>query len=456
MKIIFAAILGVILLSTSCEDDEHVLGRMLGKSEIDFEVSQDLATDPGGNTVILKNNTPGTISIWDYGTGRSNRQQDTVRFAFQGSYEIKFSAVTAGGIVEMDPVIIEVTADNLNYVNDPFWTALSGGVGNEKTWLLDLDANGVSKFFNGPIYFSGDALTWDKACVVEGPTCWIWEADWAGNPWIGDAGDYGTMTFNLKGGPFVTVDHKMIPAKGVQSGTYFLDANARTLAMTDAEVLQNSWAVNDVESFTTGYFISLTEDAMQIAYPHKTKEEFMIFNYISKEYSDNWVPEEVPDPDFDHGDQGEILAVTSTKTWKFDLEVPYNWTNLQGDFLNPWTSRADIIATGWAPYGDGDVQNIDGVSISFSADGSVTITQDDGTSASGTFAIDEPTNTVSFSGVTPNILIASWVSATTTDQNTWKIVKVERDDLTDAVTGIWFGKRDPLKDEYMVFHFVLG
>jgi hypothetical protein len=182
----------------------------------------------------------------------------------------------------------------------------------------------------------------------------------------------------------------------------------------------------------------------------------MIFNYISKEYSDNWVPEEVPDPDFDHGDQGEILAVTSTKTWKFDLEVPYNWTNLQGDFLNPWTSRADIIATGWAPYGDGDVQNIDGVSISFSADGSVTITQDDGTSASGTFAIDEPTNTVSFSGVTPNILIASWVSATTTDQNTWKIVKVERDDLTDAVTGIWFGKRDPLKDEYMVFHFVLG
>jgi hypothetical protein len=109
---------------------------------------------------------------------------------------------------------------------------------------------------------------------------------------------------------------------------------------------------------------------MQLAFKNKAKDEYFVVNYLSKEYSDNWVPD-VPegDPNFDHGDQQEILPVSTSKTWKLDLEVPYNWTNLEGDFLNAWNSRADIIATGWAPYGDADVQNIDEASITFSADG---------------------------------------------------------------------------------------
>lgn len=455
MKRISILCMALMLIAIACQED-HELGAMLEKSQIDFEVIQDLTTDPGGNTVILKNNTPGTISMWNYGTGRSTRQQDTVHYAFKGEYTIKFSAVTAGGIVELDPVVIEVTDDNLQYVNDPLWTALSGGVGNSKTWLLDLDANGVSRYWNGPMYFSGDVWRWGGECAVDDDRCWIWEADYAGNTWIANAADYGTMTFSLQGGPFVHVEHLNSPGRGVEDGTFFLDANAKILNMTDAAPLMNNWAdQNNIVDWSTGYIISLTDDAMQVAYHDKVKTEFIIFNYISKEYSDNWVPEEQADPNFDHGNQSEILAVGTTKTWKFDLEVPYNWTDLSGNFLNTWNSRADIVATGWAPYGDGDVQNIDNVSISFSQNGTVVITQDDGTTETGTFTIDEPTNTITFTDVTPNILIADWVSAATTAENTWKIVNVERSDLTDAVTGIWFGKRDPVKSEYMVFHFVV-
>lgn len=453
IKIVFFTLLATMLFLASCVDDGHELGALLDKSEIKFEVVQDLTKDPGGNTVIMKNNTPGTISMWDYGTGRSNRAQDTVHFAFKGEYIIKFSALTAGGVVELDPVTIEVTDDNLNYVNDPLWTALSGGVGNEKTWLLDLDADGNSKYFTSPVYFSSDTYDPNSDCIATG-ACWMWPPDWAGNQWIGAAGDYGTMTFNLKGGPFVIADHKMTPVE-TQNGTYFLDINTLTLTMTDAEPLHNPWAGGDIGDWTTGIIISLTEETMQLAYHHKTKAEFMIFNYISKEYSDNWVPEEQPDPNFDHGDQGELLSVTSTKTWKFDLQVPYNWTNLEGGFLNTWNSRADIVATGWAPYGDADVANIDGASISFSEDGTVVVTQDNGSSETGTYTVDEETNMISFSTVTPTINIASWVTASTTDENQWKIVKVERDAVTDKAIGIWFGKRDPLKAEYMVFHFVL-
>lgn len=467
---IIALSLSVLLFSVSCQDEEPTLGEMPDKSEIDFEVIQDYETDPGGNTVILKNNTDGTVSMWDYGTGRSTRRQDTVRFAFKGEYTIKFSAMTAGGIVTFDPVTIEVTDDNLNYVNDPLYTLLTGGPGNEKTWLLDANENGDSKFFTSPAYFSGNEnansefdgtnLIWTKVCnVADGPgeICFTYEPNYKSDTWVASPADYGYMTFSLKGGPFVTVDHKGISGLGEESGTYFLDINSLELTMTDATAIGISWAPNDAENMGAMKLLSISENTMQLAFRHKTKPEYLIMNYISKEYSDNWVPAEPPaDPNFDHGDQGDIVSVTVTtsKTWKLDPEVPYNWASLEGAFLNNWSSRADIIATGWAPYGDGDVVNIDEASITFSEDGNVTVEQDDGSTASGTYAIDEPTNTITFSGVTPAIPIASWVTVSTTDANQWKIVIVERDEITNEVTGIWFGKRDPEKSEYMVFHFL--
>jgi hypothetical protein len=457
IKILLSMLLASLCLISACQDDEYELGRMLDKSEIHFRVEQDLTTDPGGNTVILINETPETVPMWNYGTGRSNRQVDTVRFAFKGEYEIRFSALTAGGIVEMDPVTIQVTEDNLMYVDDPLWTLLTGGVGEEKTWLLDLDAEGNTKYFDSPLYFSGNGIGWEGECVVEGGECWIWEAVWKDNQWIAEAGDFGTMTFSLEGGPFVTVDHKLTTGRGTESGTYFLDADNRTLSLTDVVPLQNSWADNDVAAWSKGKIISMTEHSMQLAYEHNAKEEFVILNYISQEYSDNWVaepegPEE--DPNFDHGNQGELLAVdrTTTKTWKLDLEVPFNWTDLSGEFLNDWNSRSDY--PDWAGYNDAAVENIDEASISFSEDGTVVVTQDDGTTEQGTYSIDEATNMITFTGIVPHIPIAGWVTATTSEENQWKIVRVERNDM-DQVTGIWFGARDPEKAEYMVFHFKL-
>ncbi|HYG19036.1 MAG TPA: hypothetical protein VD816_08900, partial [Ohtaekwangia sp.] len=75
IKKIFTLVLAVMLVMTSCEDDTPGLGRKLDKSELDFDVIQNLSIDPGGNTVIMRNNTPGTVSMWDYGTGRSNKVQ---------------------------------------------------------------------------------------------------------------------------------------------------------------------------------------------------------------------------------------------------------------------------------------------------------------------------------------------------------------------------------------------
>ena len=123
----------------SCKKKDYSLGNLPNQSEINMEIKQDLTVDPGGNTVYLINHTDKVEPVWDYGTGKSMRRIDTIHYAFTGDYKIARSAVTGGGIVYLDTVTVHVTKDNLNYVNDPLWLALSGGPGNEKVWTLDLE-----------------------------------------------------------------------------------------------------------------------------------------------------------------------------------------------------------------------------------------------------------------------------------------------------------------------------
>jgi hypothetical protein len=267
-----------VFSALSCKKNEYSLSGLPDKSAIDMEVKQDLTIDAGGNTVYLTTHTNQVIPVWDYGTGKSSRITDTVRYAFKGDYTIKRTAVTGGGIVELDPVTIHVTKDNLNYVNDPLWILISGGPGNEKTWMLDLDANGVCKVFDGPVIFAGDELGWGNQCTKSGGNCWTWAPKWSDNQWICPKGDYGTMTFSLKGGPFVKVDQKMISSSGISSGTYYLDKDAKTLTFSGATPLNIGWD----QIYTKGYLISLTATSMQIAFKHPTKSEFEIYNYIAK------------------------------------------------------------------------------------------------------------------------------------------------------------------------------
>ncbi len=446
-----------VLLVSSCSPETYSLDGTTDKSAIDFEITQDLAADPGGNTVILTNKTKGVVLTWDYVTGKSNNATQVVKYAFKGTYVIKILAVTGGGLVELDPVTITVTKDNLNYVNDPLWTALSGGVGKSKTWYLDLNAAGVSKYFGGPMSFSGNKLGWQKECTGDSSLCWIWEPEWKGNEWIADKGDYGTMTFSLIGGPFVKVDHKLTTTRGVENGTYFLDVAKHELTMTNAAILQNSSAAGDAKDWTNCKIISLTEDAMQIAIYHKSKEEFMIFNFISKDYSDKWVPKNVADPnpsiDLGSGTVTDLIAVTNTKTWSLSKDSPFNWSDLNGTLLNPWNTVADY--PGWAAFTATDQASVVNNKISFSNDGTVKTVTSTGATASGTFATStDGTNIITFTGITPAFPIGnSWASVSTTSKNQWKIVKTVK--TGSVVTDIWFGKRDDVKSEYMVFHFVL-
>jgi hypothetical protein len=175
-------------------------------------------------------------------------------------------------------VIVHVTKDNLNYVNDPLWLMLSGGPGNEKTWRLDIDASGTTQVFDSPQYFGGDELGWNASCTKTGGNCWTWFPKWKDNQWICAAADYGTMTFNLKGGPFVTVNQKATTKSGTFSGTYYLDKDAKTLSFTGVTPLN----IGNDQVWTKGQLISLTDNSMQIGFHNPTKAEYEILNYIVK------------------------------------------------------------------------------------------------------------------------------------------------------------------------------
>jgi hypothetical protein len=262
----------------SCQKKDYKLESLPDKSQINMEVKQDLTVDPGGNTVYLINHTDKIEPVWNYTTGKSMRRVDTVRYAFKGDYKIARSAITGGGIVYLDTVTVHVTQDNLNYVSDPLWILLSGGPGNQKTWVLDLDANGVSRSFDSPVYFSGNDWGWGNQCAVPNGNCWTWFPKWSDNQWICAAANYGTMTFKLIGGPFITVDQKATSNSGVFNGTYYLDKDAKTISFAGVTPLNQGW--NQV--YSSGRLISLTENKMQIAFKHTTNAEFEIFNYISQ------------------------------------------------------------------------------------------------------------------------------------------------------------------------------
>lgn len=449
--------LGIGFLISSCEPESLSLGSQLDKSEIDFEIVQDFSVDPGGNTVILTNKTPGVVLTWDYGTGRSNKKTETVKYAFKGDYTIKVSAVTEGGIVELDPVTVTVTDDNLNYVNDPLWTALTGGVGNTKTWVLD----------NGDYGLAPGALSYaDPATTVE----WNnftpnWEPE--GNPPGSEDVNMGwgsTMTFSLDGGPFMTT-HKLNEGGVDESGTYFLDINEHTLTTTNATILRPDNYIENANNWNDNLkVLVLNENQLRIAI-YRTNDEgpwWLIWNYVSKEYTDNYVPEDLPDPDpeidLNGGSIDDLLSVTTTtsKTWVMSPDTPFNWTDLNGVFLNDWSSVTDYENSGWAPFSSADQTSVIKNKITFNNDGTVSTIDSNDVEATGTYSTStDGTNVITFTGISPSFPIGTgWASASTTSQNQWKIVKTKLTGPT--VTDIWFGKRDETgKDEYMVYHFVL-
>jgi hypothetical protein len=316
---------------------------------------------------------------------------------------------------------------------------------------LDLDANGVSKFFASPVYFAGDDNIWAGGCAKPGGNCWGWDPKWSDNTWICAKADYGSMTFNLKGGPFVKVDQKATSGAGVFNGTFYLDKDAKTISFSGVTPLNQGYD----QVYTKGRLISLTENTMQIAFKHPTKSEQEVFNYITKSYSDSWTPPppavKKPDdgfnPTFAPGEILKMLAGSPTaqgRFWTIDVAGnPVDWI-AKG---NGWTTnKGSSDNWGWNSSWDAAVN---GAWIRF--DNSLNYSRfQNGTLTTGTFSIDESKNEVTLVGNTLLQNSGSWMTPTAT---TLKIVKGWP--TAYSTKGIWFGASyDAGKDEWLAWHYI--
>jgi hypothetical protein len=153
------------------------------------------------------------------------------------------------------------------------WTSLTGGIGHSKTWVLDLDANAVSKYFAGPFYYGGTGWEWDPAFKDIG---------WAGV----SAGDYGTMTFDLKGNANFSSNNKMFPELS-GTGTFMLFPGSQELITYGAQVIHDRAQGNRIANWFARMKIkTLTADQMQLIC-YIDKNNWLIYNYITKNYYDS-------------------------------------------------------------------------------------------------------------------------------------------------------------------------
>ena len=254
----------------ACTPDEYQLQAPLDKSALKFTVTKD-ATNP--NKFILKSATPNAQPFWVTPVGTSVKLNDTIVIPFPGKDTISYSVETPGGIVTAEPYVFDVTTIDEAYVSGKMWTDLTGGLGKSKTWVLDLDANGKSKYFAGPFYFGGTGWEWDPAFSDIG---------WAGV----SAGDYGTMTFDLIGNANFKADNKMFPDLS-GTGKFMLFPGTNQLITYGAQLIHDKAKGKEVLNWNAKMKIQ-TLDANHMQVQAVTGAgAWMIYNYISKDYYDS-------------------------------------------------------------------------------------------------------------------------------------------------------------------------
>jgi hypothetical protein len=267
---IVLAILGSALLYSSCKPEIFELGALGNKADLKYTVAPSSANP---NDIVLTSLTPpGVTPFWITPYGPSTKLKDTINVPFPGTYKFAYGVESAGGLVT-DTTVVTITTIDENTVSDPMWIKLTGGgLGKSRTWVLDLDANGVSKYFKGPFYFAGPG--------------WVWDPAFKDIPWANvSAGDYGTMTFDLVGNANFSANNKMFPDLS-GTGKFMVYPATNELSTVDAQVLHDKAQGGQVANWFAKMTVkTLTDSTLQLI-AKKDANNWYIYNYITKEYYD--------------------------------------------------------------------------------------------------------------------------------------------------------------------------
>ncbi len=197
-KILIYAFVGLLVTLIACEPIEirDELGAIVPASDFDYEITQDPNND---YLVTLKNNTPGVMFSWNYAWGVTTKQETTVRMLVPGTYTIKITGTTAGGLV-YDEYEVTVTDTDPDAFQEPEWEMLTN-MASGKTWTWDTSLPGA--YGNGGY----------KGCFSP---CW-WVLD---GPAIDEQGYLNDkMILDLNGGRNMT----LVSSEGTTKGSFNID-----------------------------------------------------------------------------------------------------------------------------------------------------------------------------------------------------------------------------------------
>lgn len=241
-------------------------------------------TGPNGNKLFLPaagsrtgNDVTGKGTLGNYLTGSINNgnKDFCLSFAFGNGFADKGVSPRYTALA-VRPVS---TARNVTFKQELL----------KNTWFIDVDAEGKSLEFDGPVFFMGTADSWATITNNEPiiGDSWKWEAKYSENTWICPAKEYGSMTFSDDN----KVKVVQVDANGVETtsnGTYSVDETNKTVTL-DIDLLTPynfSTVAGDgltqVNSKKTSLkILSLTDNTMQIAVVRTENPCQLSINYVS-------------------------------------------------------------------------------------------------------------------------------------------------------------------------------
>jgi hypothetical protein len=252
-KRILYLLTGVVFMIGACTPIEirEEAGPVVPASDFQYTITNDAAND---YIVTLDNQTPGVLFSWDYGWGVTRKQHDVVRFLVPGTYKVKITALTAGGIVN-DEKTVTVTKADPQAFQEPQWQWLTNKAAG-KTWIWDDTQAGP--WGNGGF----------KGCNA--PCWWVVSKSDLNGRGVGS----DEMTFDLNGGRNLTLKAASVPSAGTIKGTFDLKFDVfkegwdvGKLTTTNTTVLNGIYVNNSNAVVENFYVLKLTADQLVLSSP---------------------------------------------------------------------------------------------------------------------------------------------------------------------------------------------
>ncbi len=474
LNILFAFIGMVLLIFTSCNKDEDNFdpNKYLPVLDQDFYYTVD------ENDVLFTTTLSGDVWFTNVSSGTEysvEGSEVTVKITHAGTYPFTCNVLVEGVTYSSDTFNVFIEQDDLSFLESGYWLYLTGGhtdgVGNTKTWRMDMDSDAELVFFDSPLYFSGttdypywswDVLESDLPYTLpdstEMTTFFNWKPTYEENTWLMVAEDYGTIAFNGVDGTVSTTKSGV-----TENGQFSFDPETMKLTLTNCIIPIDAARLEDEqfeeEDLYNLRIYTLKDSIMQIgikrSYEGGSESKWtMIYNFIVDNY--DYPPREL----FIYTEpiRTSITVNDLVGTWKYD-EVAQNWigweglgdkgTVIESKLLNGWVTREEIISA-LESWGASNAESIftenDAKEFVFNADGTCTLA-----GIENTYSVSD--GVITFSTSLTNEFSCVFITLTGTTVSVLD-VKLDDDGNLYNETGIWIGQRNGNKYESSAVHLV--